>query len=109
MWFGIFFFVLLVFACVYCEWYFSRKLLSLLVELTGQARKAEHLIQDGRVSTEEIFKGPWPNNEIGDLAGTFKALVTKLKSLAMREQDFSTEVSHELRTPLAVIDTSLVI
>ena len=65
------------------------------------------MIQNGKIYTEEIFKGHWPENEIGELERSFKVLVSKLKVLAMKERAFSTEVSHEVRTPLTVIDTSL--
>lgn len=104
---GVFLFIFLVFASGFCGWFFSRRLLSPLATLTNEAKRAERLIQNGRVYSEQIFGGTWPNNEIGDLAQSFKALVVKLKTLAIRERDFSTEVSHELRTPLTVIDTSL--
>ena len=104
---GIVFFILLVFDSGFCGWFFSRKLLSPLAALTHEAQRAERLIQNGRVYSEQIFWGTWPNNEIGDLAKSFKALVVKLKTLAIREREFSSEVSHELRTPLTVIDTSL--
>ena len=104
---GVVGFLLLIAICSFVGWYLGRKLLSPLGQLTKEAVRAEGLIQNGKIYTEEIFKGYWPDNEIGELERSFKALVSKLKVLAMKERAFSTEVSHEVRTPLTVIDTSL--
>ena len=104
---GVVGFLLLIAICSFVGWYLGRKLLSPLGQLTKEAVRAEGLIQNGKIYTEEIFKGHWPENEIGELERSFKVLVSKLKVLAMKERAFSTEVSHEVRTPLTVIDTSL--
>ena len=69
-------------------WYLGRKLLSPLGQLTKEAVRAEGLIQNGKIYTEEILKGHWPENEIGELERSFKALVSKLKVLAMKERAF---------------------
>lgn len=104
---GVVGFLLLIAICSFVGWYLGRKLLSPLGQLTKEAVRAEGLIQNGKIYTEEIFKGHWPENEIGELERSFKVLVSKLKVLAMKERAFSTEASHEVRTPLTVIDTSL--
>lgn len=48
--------------------------------------------------------GPTPRpDELGDLAGTFDALLDRLAASLRHEQRLSAELSHELRTPLARI------
>lgn len=104
---GILGFLALIAVCFSLGYFLARRMISPLDTLTKEANQAEDLIKNGRIYSEEIFKEKWPNNEIGELGRTFKALVAKLKNLAIRERDFSSEVSHEIRTPLTVIDTSL--
>jgi signal transduction histidine kinase len=48
--------------------------------------------------------GPGPRpDELGELAGTFDALLDRLSASLRHEQRLSAELSHELRTPLARI------
>jgi signal transduction histidine kinase len=48
--------------------------------------------------------GPGPRpDELGELAGTFDALLDRLDASLRHEQRLSAELSHELRTPLARI------
>jgi signal transduction histidine kinase len=48
--------------------------------------------------------GPGPRpDELGELAGTFDALLDRLAASLRHEQRLSAELSHELRTPLARI------
>lgn len=47
------------------------------------------------------------DNEIGDVARAFDALLGRTKAFIEREQAFTRDASHELRTPLAVLRLSI--
>ncbi len=44
-----------------------------------------------------------PDDEVGRLAQTFDALLTRLDEAFRRQRQFTADASHELRTPLAII------
>ncbi|MDY6875645.1 MAG: HAMP domain-containing sensor histidine kinase [Chloroflexota bacterium] len=48
-----------------------------------------------------------PNDEIGQLAITFNAMLTELQSAYQQQQQFVADVSHELRTPLTTVRGNL--
>jgi len=48
-----------------------------------------------------------PNDEIGELAHTFDAMLERLEQGFQRERQLTTDVSHELRTPLGILKTQL--
>ncbi len=48
-----------------------------------------------------------PDDEIGQLAATFNAMLERLDGAFQRERQFTSDVSHELRTPLGFIKTQL--
>jgi heavy metal sensor kinase len=48
-----------------------------------------------------------PNDEIGELAHTFDAMLERLETAFQRERQLTADVSHELRTPLGVLKTQL--
>ncbi|MEZ4865245.1 MAG: ATP-binding protein [Caldilineaceae bacterium] len=48
-----------------------------------------------------------PNDEIGQLAHTFNAMLERLDQAFQRERQLTADVSHELRTPLAMLKTQL--
>ncbi|CAN5731700.1 ATP-binding protein [soil metagenome] len=48
-----------------------------------------------------------PDDEIGQLAHTFNAMLDRLEQAFERERQLTADVSHELRTPLAMIKTQL--
>jgi heavy metal sensor kinase len=48
-----------------------------------------------------------PNDEIGQLAQTFDAMLERLEAAFQRERQLTSDVSHELRTPLGMLKTQL--
>lgn len=48
-----------------------------------------------------------PNDEIGQLAQTFDAMLERLDAAFQRERLLTSDVSHELRTPLGMLKTQL--
>jgi len=47
-----------------------------------------------------------PRDELGKLAGTFNALLTRLNASFDQQRQFMADASHELRTPLSVLHTT---
>jgi len=48
-----------------------------------------------------------PNDEIGQLATTFNAMLTELQAAYQQQRQFVADVSHELRTPLTTLRGNL--
>jgi len=48
-----------------------------------------------------------PDDEIGNLAYTFNAMLERLEQSFQRERQFTADASHELRTPLGLLKTQL--
>ncbi len=48
-----------------------------------------------------------PDDEVGQLAETFNAMLGRLENAFQRERQFTSDVSHELRTPLSLLKTQL--
>jgi two-component system OmpR family sensor kinase len=48
-----------------------------------------------------------PNDEIGQLATTFNAMLTELQAAYQQQKQFVADVSHELRTPLTTLRGNL--
>ena len=48
-----------------------------------------------------------PDDEIGQLAQTFDAMLERLDAAFQRERQLTSDVSHELRTPLGLLKTQL--
>jgi len=75
---------------------------------TGRAlhpvREMTRTAADWSAHDRERRFGPGPRpDELGELAGTFDALLDRLAASLRHEQRLSAELSHELRTPLARI------
>ena len=68
------------------------------------ARDDPARLRTGAAHDHERRFGPGPRpDELGELAGTFDALLDRLAASLRHEQRLSAELSHELRTPLARI------
>ena len=55
----------------------------------------------------EKFAQHFPNNEIGILAQTLEAAMTRINQSLLREKCFTRDVSHELRTPVSIIKNAV--
>ncbi len=63
-----------------------------------------------QISTEDLSRRlalQLPNDEIGELAHTFDAMLERLEQGFQRERQLTADVSHELRTPLGMLKTQL--
>jgi two-component system, OmpR family, sensor kinase len=58
-------------------------------------------ITDGDLSRRIGYRGP--RDEVGSLAETFDAMLSRLQSGFQQRQSFYTLASHELRTPLTIV------
>ncbi len=77
-----------------------------LDKLLDETRRLNQALKEGRLDTES-FSGQWAQNEIGELAESFRITTARLQRLLLSERQFASEVSHELRTPLTVMSTSI--
>ncbi len=62
------------------------------------------------VAPEQIpdkFAQQFPKNEIGILAQTLEAAMTRINQSLLREKCFTRDVSHELRTPVSIIKNAV--
>lgn len=64
-------------------------------------RTASARIADGRYSERVPVTS---DDELGDLAGQFNRMATRLEQVEQMRRDLIADVAHELRTPLASID-----
>lgn len=76
-----------------------------LKPLTRFSRRVRDI--DPRHLPVPALAGHMPNDEIGQLAGTFDDFLRRLEQAFKRERQFTQDASHELRTPLMVIKSSL--
>lgn len=81
-------------------WFLARRSLAPVVAMSERARRisAENL--------EERLPIVNPRDELGQLAGTFNELLTRLEASFKQQRRFMADASHELRTPLFVIRTA---
>jgi len=64
----------------------------------------------GRISAADLSQRlqlDLPDDEIGQLAQTFNAMLDRLERAFQRERQLTADVSHELRTPLGMLKTQL--
>jgi heavy metal sensor kinase len=64
----------------------------------------------GHISAQDLsarLQAPGSDDEVGRLARTFNAMLSRLEEAFRRERQFTADASHELRTPLAGIQTIL--
>lgn len=78
-------------------WWLSRRMIAPVHRLASQLAQA----QPGKLS-DKLAWGQ-RDDEIGDLARRFDALLERTNDFIRREQAFTRDVSHELRTPLSVL------
>lgn len=63
-----------------------------------------------RISAEDLSRRiqlDLPQDEIGELAQTFNAMLERLERAFQRERQLTTDASHELRTPLGMLKMQL--
>jgi signal transduction histidine kinase len=66
-----------------------------------QISRTARLISREDLSGRIDYRGP--QDEVGELAGTFNEMLGRLEAAFSEQQRFLTDVSHELRTPMQVI------
>jgi heavy metal sensor kinase len=66
-----------------------------------QVRKQVDSIYEKNLSTRIISSNP--NDEIGQLAGTFNNLLQRLEQAFNSQQQFIADASHELKTPITIL------
>jgi len=81
-------------------WFLSRKSLAPVLAMSEQARRI------GAENIDERLPVVNPRDELGRLAGTFNALLSRLSLAFAQQRQFMADASHELRTPLSVIRTA---
>ena len=54
-----------------------------------------------------LLRGPWGDDEIGDLARAFERYAERIGQFVARERAFTSDVSHELRNPIMSASSAL--
>lgn len=80
--------------------------------LAGRALKPvsdmTHMAQGiSALDLSQRLQGDLANDEIGQLARTFNAMLERLEQSFQREQQLTADIAHDLRTPLALLKTQL--
>jgi two-component system OmpR family sensor kinase len=75
----------------------ARQALAPVAAMTAQAR---HI---GARTLHERLHVANPNDEMGQLAATFNAVLDRVDRAMAQQQHFTADASHELRTPVAII------
>ena len=81
--------------------FLARRALQPVAAITQTARQISAADLSQRIALE------LPDDEIGQLAQTFDAMLERLDNAFRRERQFTSDVSHELRTPLSLMKTQL--
>lgn len=93
--------VLTVAALALGSYLIARRALRPVVAMTEAAER----ITQGDL--HERVGGAAVNDELGHLASTFNAMISRLSDTIERERRFTADASHELRTPLAAIEAGI--
>jgi heavy metal sensor kinase len=81
-------------------WFLARKSLAPVLVMSKQAHRI------GAENLDERLPVVNPHDELGQLASTFKSLLSRLSSAFSLQRQFMADASHELRTPVSVIRTT---
>jgi len=79
----------------------ARRALRPVVAMTETAERIT------RGDLHERVGGAAVDDELGHLAATFNAMISRLNETIQRERRFTADASHELRTPLAAIEAGI--
>jgi heavy metal sensor kinase len=81
-------------------WFLARKSLAPVMAMAQQAQRIGAATLDQRLPVAN------PHDELGHLAASFNALLSRLSDAFARQRQFMADASHELRTPLSVVHTT---
>lgn len=81
--------------------FLANRALAPVTEITRMAQQVSAEELSGRLNLD------LPDDEIGQLARTFDAMLARLEDAFRREQQLTADVSHELRTPLSLLKAQL--
>lgn len=81
-------------------WFLARKSLAPVVAMSQQAQRI------GAANLDQRLPVANPHDELGHLAASFNALLSRLSDSFARQRQFMADASHELRTPLSVVHTT---
>jgi heavy metal sensor kinase len=82
-------------------WWLARKALSPVARMTDQASSIGIDRLDERIAVPQV------DDELGRLAHTLNAMLTRLEEGVREKRRFVADASHELRTPLAIMRSEL--
>ena len=86
---------------VVAGWWMAGRMLRPVKEISAVARRLSASTLHERINLEG------PQDELGELADTFDAMLARLETAFNAQQEFVSNASHELRTPLAIMRTEL--
>ena len=75
--------------------------------LTPVISLARQINAIGDEVSRPLLRGPWGDDEIGDLARAFEHYAERIGQFVERERAFTSDVSHELRNPIMSASSAL--
>ena len=81
-------------------WFLARKSLAPVVAMSEQVRRI------GAANLDQRLPIANPHDELGHLAASFNALLSRLSDAFARQRQCMADASHELRTPLSIVYTT---
>jgi len=94
-------FIVSILLIIPLAYYFTKKALDPVKEMTQKAQLISASNLDLRITTEKN------EDELAELASTFNEMLNRLENSFDSQKSFVSNISHELRTPLAAIITEL--